>query len=314
MSADSKRGIVKILEITAIIISIITMCGCSFFGSHSRESDSTVSDSVSSSESASSSAQDDNTDGNSAAAPPQESLSLEAQAPEEEQTQDGNASADTGDSQNTQTSSNGHLVVIDAGHQAHGDSSQEPVGPGASETKARVAGGTSGVSTGIPEYELNLAVSLLLRDDLTARGYSVVMIRETNDINISNAERAQVANDQGADAFIRIHANGSTNSSLSGALTMCMTTGNPYNASLHSSSRALSECVVNGLCASTGEVNRGVQETDTMSGINWCTVPVTIVEMGFMTNPEEDELMSTQSYRQALADGIANGIDVYFKN
>lgn len=74
------------------------------------------------------------------------------------------------------------------------------------ELKTRVSAGTTGVSTGIPEYELNLAVSLLLQQELTARGYTVVMTRTENDVSISNAERAQIANTQQAGAFIRVHA------------------------------------------------------------------------------------------------------------
>lgn len=203
------------------------------------------------------------------------------------------------------------LVVIDAGHQSSANLQQEPIAPGSSQTKIKVSGGTQGVATGKPEYELTLELALRLQPILEERGYEVVQIRTSSDVNISNVERAQIANELGADVFIRIHANGSDNSAVSGAMTLCQTSSNPYNGDLYYESRLLSGYILDELCSSAGCNKEYVWETDTMTGINWAQVPVSIVEVGYMTNPNEDRLLSQEDYQDKICVGIANGIDLY---
>lgn len=206
-----------------------------------------------------------------------------------------------------------YLIAIDAGHQGKGNFGQEPIGPGASQTKTKVAGGTRGTSTGVPEYELTLDISLQLRDELETRGYKVLMIRETNDVDITNAERAQIANEADADAYIRVHANGADSASANGAMTICQTPSNPYNSEYYEDSKRLSELVLDAYTEATGIRKQYVQETDTMTGINWCTVPVTIIELGFMTNPEEDRKMQDDEFQKLMVQGLADGIEAYIE-
>ena len=213
------------------------------------------------------------------------------------------------------TSSNGHIVGIDPGHQSENVdmSATEPNGPGSSTMKAKASTGTSGSFSGLPEYQLNLNVSLLLRDILEQRGYQVVMTRTDNDTAISNKERAELVASKGAEICVRIHANGDDSSGVSGALTMCPSQQNPYVSSLYDSSNRLSRCIIDSYCTATGFQNRGIIYTDSMTGINWSTIPVTIVEMGFMTNQNDDLKMADSSFQQTMAEGIANGVDAYFQ-
>lgn len=207
---------------------------------------------------------------------------------------------------------NSHVVVIDPGHQGQGDSTTEPNGPGSSTMKARVTGGTHGTTTGVYEYQLTLVISQQLQAELENRGYTVYMTRTSHDVNISNMERAQYATSVGGEIAVRIHANGVDNASVSGALALAPSSSNPYIAYLSDSSWNLSKCILDAYCAATGMRNQGVSTSDTMTGINWSTVPVTILEMGYMTNPTDDVNMEDPAYQARMVQGIADGIDAYF--
>lgn len=206
------------------------------------------------------------------------------------------------------------VIVIDAGHQARGNSALEPIGPGASTKKPRVSSGTSGCVTGLAEYKLNLTVAKKLKKELIKEGYKVIMVRTKHEVDISNSKRAEAANKAQADVFIRIHANSSTDSSVNGVLTISPTSSNPYCKSIYKECYTLSKCVVDSVSEAAGAKNAGVWQTDTMSGINWCKVPVTILEMGFMSNPTEDRNLSKDSYQNKIVKGTVKGINKYLGN
>ena len=190
-------------------------------------------------------------------------------------------------------------VCIDPGHQAKGNKGLEEVAPGSSTKKIKVADGTAGVVTKKPEYQLTLEVGLKLRDRLKSKGYPVFMIRETNNVNISNKERALMTNKAGCAVYIRLHADGSSK--------------NPYTKSVQKSSDKFSRDILSEFVKATGAKNRGVSYRDDLTGTNWSTVTNTLIEMGFMSNPEEDRKMASDEYQNKMVTGIVNGIEKYFR-
>ncbi len=206
-------------------------------------------------------------------------------------------------------------VVIDPGHQGPSVdmSAPEPMAPGSSQTKPKATSGTQGNFSGVPEYEVNLQVSVLLQEELVKRGYHVVMTRTDNETAISNSERAVLATEQNADITVRIHANSAGSSSASGALTMAPTSANQYLSSdIIEKSNTLASCIISHYCTATGLENKGVISSDNMTGTNWSTVPVAILEMGFMSNQSDDLYITDTANHPIMVSGIADGIDEYF--
>ncbi|WP_167859037.1 N-acetylmuramoyl-L-alanine amidase family protein [Paenibacillus cymbidii] len=207
---------------------------------------------------------------------------------------------------------NGIVICLDPGHQRYGNNELEPDGPGSAVRKPKVTSGTTGVATRKPEYVLNLEVSLLLRDKLAARGYQVVMTRDSHDVDISNKERADMAGETKADLFLRIHADGSESAAAHGISVLYPSASNAYTRAIQADSQAAAAEVLSGMIAATDAASRGTVARDDLSGFNWATVPTVLVEMGFMSNPDEDRRMSEPAYQLKLAEGMAAGIDAYF--
>ena len=211
------------------------------------------------------------------------------------------------------TSEESKIIYIDAAKQSVGNSETEQVGPDSVTVKSKASSGAIGVETGQREYELTLSVAVKLKDELESRGYTVVLSRVSSDVSISNAERAEAANRSGADIYIKIQAGTSSDSSVAGIIGMCQTADNPYVNGNYSNSRRLTENIVSHTAEQTSAVNLGIYETDELASINWSTIPTTVISVGFLSNEAEDVQLATDTYRDELAKGIADGIDNYYQ-
>ena len=206
-----------------------------------------------------------------------------------------------------------HIVCIDAAHQGKADISQEAVGPGASDTKYKVTSGATGTTTGGPEYIVNLSIAKKLKELLIERGYEVVMTREDHDVNISDASRAKLANES-ADIVIHIHCNADdTRDTMSGIMAFEPSENNTYvDAAVRVECARLGSCLLDKLAAATGAKNWGVIRNDNLTALNWTKIPASHVEVGYLTNPDEDRMLQTDNYQLVIAGALADGVDAFF--
>lgn len=202
----------------------------------------------------------------------------------------------------------GIAIGIDPGHQSRQNSEKEAVAPGSAEMKMKVSSGTAGVKSRVAEYVVNLEVALKLRDALEALGCTVYMTRETNDVDISNQERAIMMNELGADLVLRLHCNGSTKQSANGIGLYVNKTGPIAEDSL-----AAAEAILPAMCEATGARRDGIFQRDSYTGLNWSEAPCILVEMGYMSNPEEDMKLVDPAYQELLVQGMVEGICAWFE-
>jgi N-acetylmuramoyl-L-alanine amidase len=200
------------------------------------------------------------------------------------------------------------VVVLDPGHDRRANPETEPIGPGSSTQKIKDGGGTHGVVSGLTEAELNLRVALRLRRLLEQAGVRVVMTRTTTaGTSIGNVARARIANRSGAALFLRIHADGSTDPSARGTHTLYPALRRRWTDDVYAASKRAAGIMQAELVRALGFPNRGLQERSDFTGFNWSDVPVVLVEVGFMTNPTEDRLLSTSVYQRRAALGLCRG-------
>ena len=204
-----------------------------------------------------------------------------------------------------------YIVCLDPGHQTKGNPALEEIAPNSDKKKAKVTTGTRGVVTKKYESELMLEIALKLKTSLESKGYKVIMTRTKNDVDISNKERAIFANDNKADVYIRLHADGSENKNAAGASVLTSSPKNKYTTKVQKESEKFSKILLEEYVKATGAKNRGLIYREKRTGTNWATVPNTLIELGFMSNAEEDKKLSEKDYQDKIVKGLVNGIERY---
>ena len=207
-----------------------------------------------------------------------------------------------------------YIVCLDPGHQTKGNPALEEIAPNSDKKKAKVTTGTRGVVTKKYESELMLEIALKLKTSLESKGYKVIMTRTKNDVDISNKERAIFANDNKADVYIRLHADGSENKNAAGASVLTSSPKNKYTTKVQKESEKFSKILLEEYVKATGAKNRGVIYRDDLTGTNWAEVTNTLIELGFMSNTEEDKKLSDEKYQEKIINGLVNGIEKYLKS
>ncbi|OQR53875.1 N-acetylmuramoyl-L-alanine amidase [Bacillus sp. CDB3] len=206
------------------------------------------------------------------------------------------------------------LVVIDPGHQQKANLNSEPIGPGATTQKYKVTDGTTGVVTKKRESVLVLEMAFILKEKLEAKGMQVLMTRTSQDVDISNKERATFANDHKANLFLRLHADGSENPNQSGFAVLTPAEGSPYTKEIYAESLQISQTIVNKMRENHQVKVNGIKYRDDLSGFNWAKVPGVLLELGFMSNAEEDKKLSDPQYVNSLLQSVTDSVDEYRKS
>jgi N-acetylmuramoyl-L-alanine amidase len=208
----------------------------------------------------------------------------------------------------------GFVIGLDPGHQSTPDREKEPNSPGSKDMKDKCSKGTEGIASGVSEYKVNLQVALELRDKLKALGAKVIMTREKNDVSLSNVQRAEMMNKAKVDCWFRIHSNGTPDRSVYGMEMLVPSKGclDTDDKSVYDSSVRLGSLLLKAAIHSTDAKDLGLKPRSDQTGFNWSKRPVCNIEMGFMTNKEEDLLLTYGEYQDKIVSGLVQGFLDYF--
>ncbi|MBR3247404.1 MAG: N-acetylmuramoyl-L-alanine amidase [Clostridiales bacterium] len=184
----------------------------------------------------------------------------------------------------------GLVIVIDPGHQQNPNTELEESIPGTTAQKERATSGAVGVNVGTREYELTLRYSLILKDYLEGCGAKVILTRTENDVDISNIERAEIALENDADYFIRIHADSAPDGDIRGVKVYVPSTGK-YASGAESSGEALADAVAEAI----GSESLGAVQSNMYTGLNHAdSIRSYQLVIGYLSNGEDEALLNQE--------------------
>lgn len=208
----------------------------------------------------------------------------------------------------------GIKVCIDPGHQGVGIGLTEPMGPGLSRSKQTHNGMAQGVVTRRMESAVVLEIGIQLRDALLQEGADIVMTRSTQDIAVGNKKRAEIANEANADLTLRLHCNLTSNPNKTGIIIYIPRDSDYAKAVADTKTyQSYAQVFLDEMKKATGNQRGNVVANNSYVGNNWSKMPCFLVEMGYMSNPLEDLLLSDKAYQQKLVEGMVEGVLAFAK-
>ncbi len=203
----------------------------------------------------------------------------------------------------------GVTVCVDPGHQGVAIGLKEPMGPGLSGTHHTTNGQAQGTVTRRMESVVVLEIGLKLRNALLEEGADVVMTRVDQNTAISNVRRAEIAAEGGADLFIRLHCDSVGNKNKRG-IHVFIPLSSTYAKQVADAKtyRTYGDALFNAMSEATGVTKGGVTQNNSYVANNWATMPTFLVELGYMSNKDDDVMLSTEEYQEKVIRGMVNGL------
>ena len=182
------------------------------------------------------------------------------------------------------------LIVIDPGHGGRDPGAISP--------------------NGTREKDINLSISLKAEKALKDLGYNVLMTRNTDEY-IGLYERTDLANNNYADIFVSFHANSFGNKDIRGIQVLYCPAQKGANKDMDQ--YPLAKSIMDELLKGTGAVDKGIIQRPDLAVLRTSNMPAVLIEVGFLTNAEEEKLLKTEEYQNKIVQSVIKGIENYFE-